>query len=145
MPMLPSDFWGLGETIRPTGHCFDDVFDFFTKNRVPVSIWDQYRIVHGICIVPTTEDEHFAHAWIQEIHSSGHVNVIQGGLYDGRLCFFTVTQPFFEEKLRPQRATHYTILEAIRENDAANHFGPWIKEYEDLCRSGPRRGERLIR
>ena len=128
----PDDILGLGYIIRPSGTCFDDVLDFITTHTRPEH-YPLYRIVHGICLIPTT-DERFAHAWVERTLPGNHVTIIQGGIIDGYKVFFGVQPELFNERLRPQRCTRYTIPEAKHQNEISNHFGPWDPEYDALAR-----------
>lgn len=126
--------------IRPTNTCFDDALDFIAervKRDVELALHETRLIlVHGICLAPEGPliGEPFAHAWVEERAPGEPKQVWQGGILDGERVYYGIDADEFAQMLRPQKVTRYTVREAWLENERTEHFGPWVAEYEALCR-----------
>lgn len=112
--------------LPPTHTAFDDVLDFYTG--VPVEMRHEFFVMHGICTRPT-QPRRFAHAWIE--HESGFV--LMSGVVDGVLAFGLMTRDAFEAEFQVEHSTRYSFAEALAENARADHFGPWVPAYRELC------------
>lgn len=121
-----------GQTVYPTHQCFNDALEFFeelAKEKNPVLRMSGYLfLVHGVCLTP--EGESYSHAWIEQ----GHATVIFKGILHGKAQYFaTPKEQYYDEMRVTPDVTRYTPTEALKENLASNHFGPWIQRYRDLC------------
>jgi hypothetical protein len=116
----------MAGAIQPTHTCFDDALDFFT--HVEPTAFEQYMVVHALVTLPGQSDV-FAHAWVEQLPER---LVIQGGVYNGRRCYYGLpTLPFEIVK-----SSRYTARQASHLNVLHNHFGPWRREYRDACSTG---------
>lgn len=116
----------------PTHTCFDDALDFVGRClKVNRARGLEMIIVHGILLSPAgpTRDEPFAHAWVEY-----NGEVWQDAFLGDQRVSYAVARAEFEKTFRPQKETRYTVAEASRENERSGHYGPWLPEYEALCR-----------
>jgi hypothetical protein len=128
-----------GRVVYPTGRCFDDTLDYLDTlyfAGAPSEVVLAHFVVHAICIWPGDQPgtehragEQFAHAWIEY-----GTHVIQSGIMDCSRCWYALDRSEFYQHLQVQQATRYTAREAIIENARTNHYGPWLPEYEALCK-----------
>jgi len=124
-------------TILPTHTCFDDALEFLNAilKYEGVERLLGVRVVHGICLAPEGVQigQPFAHAWCEEDGSC-----IQAGLVEGEKVYFGVDRAEFYAMLRPQDTTTYTPEEAVAQNFASGHFGPWEDRYRAIIKHGDR-------
>ena len=120
----------MSGTILPTHRCFDDALDYIELRLREGAHPDSLILVHGICLAPEGphKDKPFAHAWVE--HEG---RVVQSGLLDGERIFYSVPSEDFAEMLRPQEFTRYTLRQALAQNLASGHYGPWEERYIALC------------
>jgi len=118
--------------LKPTHTCFDDVLDFFAGLTDPKAR-DLHVVVHGICVLP--DGSRIAHAWLERTDVEF---VIEGMLLGPTKVYHAIPRATFHERWTVERCTRYTLAEAIAQNAAHDHFGPWDPEYAALCtpRSG---------
>ncbi len=121
-----------GQTIYPTRQCFTDALEFFdelAKEKNPILKMSNYLfLVHAICLTPTGEP--YSHAWVEQ----GHDTVIFKGILLGKPQYFATEKAGYYDEMRvTSDITRYTPMDAVKENLASGHFGPWIQRYRDLC------------
>ena len=118
-------------TILPTKHCFDDALDYIEAEIIKDSLSHfSLFLVHGICLIPSGKDEgkRFAHAWVEELGK-----VYESGIYENQLVYVTFDKKDFYGRLRVEKFTRYSVLQALKLNLENGHYGPWEKEYRALC------------
>lgn len=136
--------------ILPTATCFDDALDFFEQvldadSAITTGFIADFRVVHGICHGAEIP-EPYAHAWVEQIGcrrtylpdpgepEMGDVLVWQAGLRGDQRVYFALPAPEFYRAYRVLRATAYTLELAAEMNRRSGHYGPWRREYRELCR-----------
>jgi len=142
----------MSNTIRPTGHCFDDALQFFEIFRlddpkVRADVLRSMRVAHGICA--NASGETWAHAWVEERvrndpdRRSWPERVIwQGMSAESGHAFFAVALDWFYEAYAVRERTLYTLQECAVLNLRSGHCGPWIARYRLLTnRNRPVLGE----
>lgn len=138
-----------GPDIVPTHTCFDDALDYFGLVLDPAraDIWAPYfRVVHGICSAGGPGGSPYAHAWVEQREcrrwfqaDAGEnpmpdVIVWQAGRRDGADIYWGMDAEAFRLDFGVQRATVYTLRLAVEMNRITGHYGPWRRDYRDLCR-----------
>lgn len=124
-------------TIFPTGTCFDDVLDHqaYLVQHDDATARRQH-IVHGICRYPVdhqiTPGLRYAHAWVED--DSEDKVYASGLLEDGTKVWWGCDRFQWYVQYRVEEYTRYTLVHALLENWASNHFGPWIDRYRALCK-----------
>lgn len=124
----------MNDVVHPTHTAFDDALDFFVECNVPLIEFDEYSVVHGICLRP--DETPFAHGWVEH-----HGIAVQAGLLEGQRIYYGVPLREFRERWRVREQTRYTVIEALRENYRSGHYGPWVEAYARLCTTDPREWE----
>jgi hypothetical protein len=125
--------------IYPTFHCFDDAMEFCEQRAVArhPSVATTLRLVHGIVLVPDSQPAGYGgvepgqpsvHAWVED----GDLVWDCGVLEDGRRVQFAVEKAEYYKHYRVQEATAYTMWQALEENRASGHFGPWRPKYRAM-------------
>jgi hypothetical protein len=120
--------------ILPTNTCFDDTGDFLeslARTGASASLVREFTVVHAICLSPDS-GEPFVHAWVE--HDATDM-IWQIGIMDGIRTPFAMVRPALYETLRLQRFTRYTPEQVLAETDRSGHYGPWLEEYKELCRT----------
>lgn len=112
-----------GPVIYPTHTCFDDALEFLVLGELH-SV-QRKRLVHGICLAD--DDSPYAHAWV-ELDGDAW----QGGLLDGERIYYAMPIAELHERLRVRECTRYAALQAMRQNVATGHYGPWEPKYREL-------------
>lgn len=118
--------------IRPTHTCFDDAIEFLDALAQVGTSEEEitaYAVVHAICVTPAGEQ--FVHAWLERAEL-----VWQLGILNDEKVPYAVRREEFYEGFRPKKLTRYTARQAAFENVRTGKTGPWLPEYEALCRSG---------
>jgi hypothetical protein len=137
---LTKAFRKAGNTIKPTGTCFDDAIDFIqiqVKDKNPA--WRmRLKLGHGICLNENDNNAPFAHAWVE---LDGE-EVIQDGWLGEERCTFSVSKEEFYKAYQVQEFTLYSLREMALENLIHGHFGPWKPEYHALTRNSNKRALR---
>ena len=121
-----------GETLRPTGTCFDDALDLLQSYSIgsPVEHLTHLRLVHGILT-----DEvgcEFSHAWVEDLDAD---EAIFCALRDEERIYVSVPRMEYRKGFRVREATSYTVEQAWNENAKSGHYGPWQDRYQSLCRA----------
>ena len=122
--------------LYPTNHCFDDALDFIS-NRLKEDrrTAGHLILVHGIMLSPADHDppnEPYAHAWVEDGITVWDAGILEG---QGRV-WYSVSRNEYYKNLRPQKMSRYNVSMAMRLNALHNNFGPWRKEYQELCGKG---------
>lgn len=120
-------------TILPTHTCFDDALEYVVgrvKQNPVLASGKELILVHGILLVPYGPDEGrpYAHAWVEESCWCWDC-----GILEGNKVFYAVAHDEFYFDRSVEQSTRYTILEAYEENRKHRTFGPWLREYKELC------------
>lgn len=132
--MKASNVARTGATIFPTHTCFDDSLDFIAENlRLKPELLHEFTLAHGICLAPDgpKKGEAFAHAWVEQ-----GPEVWQSGILNGEKIFYSMARAEFEEALKVQSVTRYTVREAAEQNRIHGTYGPWERRYKTLCNDG---------
>jgi hypothetical protein len=111
-------------TIRPSGHCFDDMLAFFLSRAGTAAV-----LVHGIL---ASDGTRYAHAWVEEDGLAWESGIDP----DGRQMFYAVAALDFVLGRHVERCTRYTFLDVVRENRTHGTHGPWDPDYRALCGRG---------
>lgn len=121
--------------IYPTHTCFDDCLDLleaFVKAEGKAAM-AECRVVHAICTMPENSaepGEPFAHGWLERGDEAYFCGII-----DGEKVIVEANREDYREGLGIQQMTVYSGFDAAYWNRTSNHYGPWLPEYENLCRS----------
>ncbi len=122
-----------GNSILPTGTCFDDAIDLIEHwiFQDPQIDWHKrIRLGHGICGPNEDNKNEYAHAWV-ELDGK---EVWQDGIVEGNLCSFGVDIEQFYRKYKAHDVTLYTLKEFGLKNLEYAHYGPWESRYYDLTK-----------
>lgn len=120
--------------IHPTNTCFDDALDYMVeiaKSHPAALIFEDIRLVHGICLMP--DGRPYAHAWVESQHTG---SAFFFGILKGKRVRVEVDAAEYRKELKVQKFTEYTYEQAWRENEKHVNYGPWIEEYRELCLNG---------
>lgn len=119
-------------SFKPTKTCFDDVVEWITFQSHFTDQLDQYKIVHGICVLTEKECQggprEYSHAWIERPHKN---EAIDFGINtdDNEKYGILMDIDKHDEYYGMKEKTIYTIKEAR----VFKGSGPWKKKYLMLC------------
>ncbi len=125
---------GMSENVYPTHDCFTDsleLFDALLRQALKSGI-DARRdlfLVHAICAFP--DGERYAHAWIED--GLKDMAMFYGILDGKRRVFAAQTIADYRAHHGVIEAYPYTYDEAIQQNHAHGHYGPWIEGIRQYC------------
>lgn len=134
----------MSTVLLPTFTCFDDALEFVVAmaTEEPCLVMaDDLFIVHGICLTCGDGDDNgadgaivgrdvpYSHGWVE-----WHGHVIEAGMLDGQRVYISSDVERWNAMHRPQHTTRYVVRQALEEAVRWQHHGPWLPEYQALCR-----------
>lgn len=123
--------------LLPTHTCFDDSLDLIEELvRAGNVAVEEITLAHGICVMPTPDVHHYAHAWV-EVGPQGERSecvCMFKLIVSGKPAVFATPLEEFYRDMRVIESTTYTVAEALAENKRTEMYGPWKEEYLALCR-----------
>lgn len=131
--------------LMATHSCFDDAIDFFEQvvdvERLVTQPDDvnSFRVVHGVCTAAQS-GHRYAHAWVEQrrgavVDGGREVDLVwQAATRNGARVYFAIEREAFYQAFGVERSTRYSLRQAAQLNRDTGHYGPWRRDYAELCR-----------
>lgn len=125
-----------GLNIFPTHTCFDDALDYIVAQlKIHPGMEHTLTLVHGIAIgtCGPHAGEAYAHGWVEQ---DGYC--VEAGVFRDEKVWYAVKRSQYYRARKIQKSTRYSVEEAWRLNEKHLTYGPWEREYIELCGKGRR-------